>query len=59
MQENQRPPVYNPEDYALSLKKFGRRQSGPTARSIYDASDALADDHYKSATLPAKYSEYR
>lgn len=29
-QEKQRPPIYNPEDYALSLKKWGRR---PTAGS--------------------------
>lgn len=28
MQEKQRPPIYNPEDYALSLKKWGRRPSG-------------------------------
>lgn len=58
--ENQRPPVYNPEDYVVALKKFGKRQSGAAPRSIYDANDIVTpEDTYKSATLPHKHSEYR
>ncbi|XP_058983571.1 uncharacterized protein LOC101894439 isoform X1 [Musca domestica] len=61
--ENQRPPVYNPEDYVAALKKFGKRQSGPNPRSIYDASDAAvaaaAENDFKSATLPHKHSDYK
>ncbi|CAD7088350.1 unnamed protein product [Hermetia illucens] len=57
--ENQRPPVYNPEDYIQSLKKFGKRQSG-NAKSIYDNSenDNKATDGSRSATLPTKCSQY-
>ncbi|XP_067627385.1 uncharacterized protein mwh isoform X2 [Eurosta solidaginis] len=66
--ENQRPPVYNPEDYVQSLKKFGQRQSGQNVRSIYDnnneASTATNGSHkdqlnHKSATLPNKHAEYK
>ncbi|KNC21674.1 hypothetical protein FF38_09799 [Lucilia cuprina] len=56
--ENQRPPVYNPEDYVVALKKFGKRQSGPNPKSIYDGSD-ITEENYKSATLPHKHSEYK
>lgn len=60
VQENQRPPVYNAEDYIISLKKFGRRTSGTTngeSKSIYDTSD---EKHLNSraATLPAKHSAF-
>ncbi|XP_037941862.1 uncharacterized protein LOC119674778 [Teleopsis dalmanni] len=64
--ENQRPPVYNPEDYVQSLKKFGKRQSGKNPRSIYDTHDTKnansannTDDAYRSSTLPNKHSEYK
>ncbi|XP_055904829.1 uncharacterized protein LOC129940499 isoform X2 [Eupeodes corollae] len=58
--ENQRPPVYNPEDYIQSLKKFGKRQTGTNAKSIYDPNDVESPkDTFKSATLPSKYSEYK
>lgn len=59
--ENQRPPVYNPEDYIQSLKKYGKRQTGTNAKSIYDPNDVVDNpkDTYKSATLPSKYSEYK
>ncbi|KAM7345442.1 multiple wing hairs isoform 2-T2 [Cochliomyia hominivorax] len=56
--ENQRPPVYNPEDYVGALKKFGKRQSGPNPKSIYDGSD-ITEETYKAATLPHKHSEYK
>lgn len=46
MQENQRPPVYNAEDYIQSLKKYSRRAGGGSngcasgaIKSIYDTSD--------------------
>ncbi|KAL9707096.1 hypothetical protein quinque_010614 [Culex quinquefasciatus] len=37
-QENQRPPVFNPEDYVISLKKYGRRGTNGNFKSIYDTS---------------------
>lgn len=59
LQENQRPPVYNAEDYILSLKKFGRRTSGGTTngtpKSIYDTSDEKLASN-RATTLPAKHS---
>lgn len=55
--ENQRPPVYNAEDYILSLKKFGRRTSGAgESKSIYDTSEER-NSNAKSSTLPAKGSK--
>lgn len=61
LQENQRPPVYNAEDYILSLKKFGRRTSGTTngePKSIYDTSEEK-NSNSKAATLPAKHSAFK
>lgn len=58
---NQRPPVYNAEDYIVSLKKFVRRTSGANngvAKSIYDASDDKFPD-IRAATLPTKHSAYK
>uniref|UniRef100_W8BDK8 Formin-like protein 1 n=1 Tax=Ceratitis capitata TaxID=7213 RepID=W8BDK8_CERCA len=65
--ENQRPPVYNPEDYVQSLKKFGKRQSGQTVRSIYDNTNETKTNgnnkdentNHKSSTLPHKHAEYK
>ncbi|XP_023169108.2 uncharacterized protein LOC111598206 isoform X2 [Drosophila hydei] len=65
--ENQRPPVYNPEDYVHSLRKFTKGSSSgtPKAQSIYDVNIngqlqvGVKDDAYKSATLPAKHSGYK
>ncbi|XP_065085990.1 uncharacterized protein mwh isoform X2 [Ochlerotatus camptorhynchus] len=62
-QENQRPPVFNPEDYVISLKKYGRRGTNGNFKSIYDTTPGeekqqqLADS--RSHTLPHKNSEYR
>ncbi|XP_055320072.1 uncharacterized protein LOC129577307 isoform X2 [Sitodiplosis mosellana] len=58
--ENQRPPVYNAEDYIVSLKKFGRRTSGTTngePKSIYDTSEEKPNS--RAATLPAKHSAFK
>uniref|UniRef100_A0A182K6Z7 GBD/FH3 domain-containing protein n=1 Tax=Anopheles christyi TaxID=43041 RepID=A0A182K6Z7_9DIPT len=65
VKENQRPPVFNPEDYVISLKKYGRRGSNGNFKSIYDTSvpeDAKPDkanDNVRSQTLPHKNSDYR
>ncbi|XP_035912607.1 uncharacterized protein LOC118512370 isoform X1 [Anopheles stephensi] len=66
-QENQRPPVFNPEDYVISLKKYGRRGSNGNFKSIYDTAvseDASSkqdksNDAVRSQTLPHKNSDYR
>ncbi|KAH8303670.1 hypothetical protein KR018_010849 [Drosophila ironensis] len=59
--ENQRPPVYNPEDYVYSLKKFTKGSSSAKKQSIYDVSTGLTakEEASRSATLPAKHSEYK
>uniref|UniRef100_A0AAG5DFY9 GBD/FH3 domain-containing protein n=4 Tax=Anopheles atroparvus TaxID=41427 RepID=A0AAG5DFY9_ANOAO len=65
-QENQRPPVFNPEDYVISLKKYGRRGSNGNFKSIYDTSaseDVIkidkASENGRSQTLPHKNADYR
>ncbi|XP_055630012.1 uncharacterized protein LOC129770880 isoform X2 [Toxorhynchites rutilus septentrionalis] len=68
-QENQRPPVFNPEDYVMSLKKYGRRGTNGNFKSVYDTSlgeesknekqQQIADAISRSQTLPHKNSEYR
>ncbi|XP_052894488.1 uncharacterized protein LOC128301870 [Anopheles moucheti] len=65
-QENQRPPVFNPEDYVISLKKYGRRGSNGNFKSIYDttvnedaAKQDKSNDNVRSQTLPHKNSDYR
>ncbi|CRL01150.1 CLUMA_CG014329, isoform A [Clunio marinus] len=63
--ENQRPPVFFPEDYIAALKKFSKFGSNNGShKSIYDTiDDAKADKSVvianKSRTLPfSKTSEY-
>ncbi|XP_050098596.1 uncharacterized protein LOC126579235 [Anopheles aquasalis] len=68
-QENQRPPVFNPEDYVFSLKKYGRRGSNGCFKSIYDinANEVTAKNdksknenaHNRSHTLPLKTIDHR
>lgn len=53
LQDNQRPPVYNPEDYVQSLKKYSRRPNGGASRSIYDNTEDKINDTIRSNTLPA------
>ncbi|XP_017017759.1 uncharacterized protein mwh isoform X1 [Drosophila kikkawai] len=59
--ENQRPPVYNPEDYVYSLRKFTKGSSSGKKQSIYDVSTGMSakEEASRSATLPAKHSEYK
>ncbi|XP_068631860.1 uncharacterized protein mwh [Battus philenor] len=45
--EKQRPPIYNPEDYATSLKKWGKKTG---SGSLYDLDPG--QDPNKSRTLP-------
>ncbi|KAL5274637.1 mwh family protein [Megaselia abdita] len=60
--ENLRPPVYNPEDFALSLKKFGKKSVVNTNKSIYDTiknEKSVEQEVYKSFTLPGKYTDFK
>ncbi|KAJ9573428.1 hypothetical protein L9F63_009156, partial [Diploptera punctata] len=55
--EQQRPPVYNPEDYALSLRKWGGRRAGQySPGSVLEADSS--DLTQKSKTLPAPSSHH-
>lgn len=64
--ENQRPPVFFPEDYISALKKFSKFGSNSGSdKSIYDTIDdtkaeKAATIACKSRTLPlSKNSEYK
>ncbi|KAH8370747.1 hypothetical protein KR093_004863 [Drosophila rubida] len=62
--ENQRPPVYNPEDYVQSLRKFTKGSGSAKVQSIYDvninaAAASVKEADYKAATLPAKHTGYK
>ncbi|XP_013169522.1 PREDICTED: uncharacterized protein LOC106119166 isoform X2 [Papilio xuthus] len=50
--EKQRPPIYNPEDYATSLKKWGKKTG---TGSLYDLDPG--QDPNKSRTLPTQTSK--
>ncbi|KAF9817543.1 hypothetical protein SFRURICE_014682, partial [Spodoptera frugiperda] len=50
--DKQRPPIYNPEDYATSLKKWGKKTGGA---SLYDLE--AGQDANKSRTLPNQGSK--
>ncbi|XP_061377134.1 uncharacterized protein LOC116773741 isoform X1 [Danaus plexippus] len=50
--DKQRPPIYNPEDYAASLKKWGRKSG---SGSLYDVDQGL--DSSKAQTLPTQNSK--
>ncbi|PSN39858.1 hypothetical protein C0J52_25256, partial [Blattella germanica] len=58
--EQQRPPIYNPEDYALSLRKWGKR-SGSTSQ-LYGPGSSIEmeapDMAHKSKTLPPPNSHH-
>lgn len=73
--ENERPPVYNAEDYIAALKNYSRRTNGANnTRSIYDTSDgssgntpavppaatsSLSSKDKRTSTLPTKHSDYK
>jgi hypothetical protein len=68
--ENQRPPVFFPEDYITALKKFSRCGSsngGNSNKSIYDTIDDAKNEkantiavNNKSRTLPlSKNADYK
>ena len=66
--ENQRPPVFFPEDYISALKKFSKFGSNSSSnKSIYDTIDDVKAEKSptinianKSRTLPlSKSSEYK
>ena len=68
MQENQRPPVYNAEDYIISLKKYGRRTTitngnSTINKSIYDTTCESTQTEKvpenRASTLPTKQSDYK
>ncbi|XP_039754160.1 uncharacterized protein LOC120629318 isoform X1 [Pararge aegeria] len=50
--EKQRPPIYNPEDYATSLKKWGKKIG---TGSLYDLDPG--QDPTKARTLPTQGSK--
>ncbi|CAH2235133.1 jg16124 [Pararge aegeria aegeria] len=50
--EKQRPPIYNPEDYATSLKKWGKKIG---TGSLYDMDPG--QDPTKARTLPTQGSK--
>ncbi|XP_072932279.1 uncharacterized protein mwh isoform X2 [Epargyreus clarus] len=50
--DKQRPPIYNPEDYATSLKKWGKKTG---AGNLYDLDPG--QDPNKSRTLPSQGSK--
>lgn len=57
-QDNQRPPVYNAEDYIQSLKKYSSRRGASSGgananKSIYDTSDTADHSGKPSATAAA------
>lgn len=72
--ENQRPPVFFPEDYIIALKKFSKfgsnnnssGNSGCANKSIYDTIEDVKNEKTngaisnKSRTLPlSKNSDYK
>lgn len=70
--ENQRPPVFFPEDYIIALKKFSKYGSnssgtgGSSNKSIYDTIENVKNEKAngaisnKSRTLPlSKNSDYK
>ncbi|KAI5635429.1 hypothetical protein NE865_11802 [Phthorimaea operculella] len=50
--EKQRPPIYNPEDYATSLKKWGKKTGSST---LYELDPG--QDPNKARTLPTQGSK--
>ncbi|KAL1494995.1 hypothetical protein ABEB36_010490 [Hypothenemus hampei] len=56
--EKQRPPIYNPEDYALMLKKWGRKSSNGGLMSLY--SNSSTSGNLESTRSPSNsFRDYR
>lgn len=55
LQEKQRPPIYNPEDYALSLKKWGRKPPNGSS-GLYTTTSVSESD--SSRTKTNNYRDY-
>ncbi|XP_034247856.1 uncharacterized protein LOC117649327 [Thrips palmi] len=52
VKEHQRPPIYNPEDYAQSLRKFGRRTPAPGGTGPGGASPGINGASTPGASPP-------
>lgn len=59
LKENQRPPVFNAEDYVVSLKKFSTKTSSGklTNKSIYDTPETIPD--IKTIDKNVSLSDYK
>ncbi|KAJ3624500.1 hypothetical protein MTP99_018116 [Tenebrio molitor] len=55
--EKQRPPIYNPEDYSLSLKKWGRKPSSGGTVSLYPTPTSSDSDCGRSQN--SSFRDYR
>uniref|UniRef100_A0AAR5PJC6 GBD/FH3 domain-containing protein n=1 Tax=Dendroctonus ponderosae TaxID=77166 RepID=A0AAR5PJC6_DENPD len=55
--EKQRPPIYNPEDYALMLKKWGKKSSNGGLMSLYSTSST--SDLESSRSQTNSFRDYR
>ncbi|XP_076259772.1 multiple wing hairs isoform X2 [Rhynchophorus ferrugineus] len=55
--EKQRPPIYNPEDYAIMLKKWGKKSSNGGLMSLYSSSST--SDLESSRSQGNSFRDYR
>ncbi|XP_015838197.2 uncharacterized protein mwh isoform X1 [Tribolium castaneum] len=55
--EKQRPPIYNPEDYVLSLKKWGRKPTNGNSVSLYPTPSSSDSDCSRSQS--SSFRDYR
>ena len=56
-QEKQRPPIYNPEDYVISLKKWGRKPTSGSSVSLYPT--PMSSDSECSRSQSTTFRDYR
>ncbi|KAJ3644489.1 hypothetical protein Zmor_022214 [Zophobas morio] len=55
--EKQRPPIYNPEDYVISLKKWGRKPASGSSVSLYPT--PMSSDSECSRSQSTTFRDYR
>ncbi|CAH0564231.1 unnamed protein product [Brassicogethes aeneus] len=55
--EKQRPPIYNPEDYAISLKKWGRKNANGAMVTLY--TNASTSDLECRSSQSNSFRDYR